>query len=287
MRSINMEQAYWERHQQADGDSNYYGEGRWVGINQRIDSFLRSILGNFHWEPPTRNWLGPGREGNWVKFGDFDDRYIIPLAAVMTFSLIWIYANTTFKDIIIYLVMATGVAVWAAINKQFPASWFECFGSGYTQDAKRNIIIGILLGLVFIFISILVSLLSLGQIVGFTSLSTEPTIVFITTWIVAPLTLFLFIPYIENLTLGCFFVPSLARYWGIIPSTLIMSIGTAALHLAIYYRDYSNPIPYVLISILYGLIVYPVQLAYHSKLVGWTAHSEVNIVAYLMKIIKI
>ena len=285
MRSINafsiisMEQAYWERHSEerkldasgylSDG-SNYYGEGRFVGINQSIDSFLRRIFGNFHWEGP-RNWIGWTYEGAWTKIGDLDQFLTILCGVFFTFLVGLYFILPLFKDVWLGYIILT---IWAAFvilpNKISPErAFFEYIGTSLI-NIKHNlkIMLLILSGWLVIYL-LLVTVIFSQQILNISLIFSLPLN-------------FMIFPILETLCFSVAILPSFTKYFGIIGGLLSTSAFRAIIHLLIFQANPSH----MFMSFLFGMMFGWVTLAYKNNIFEFTGHPLANIIAAIINAIK-
>lgn len=250
----------------------YYGDGRFADINQKIDSFLRSILGNFRWEGP-RNWFGSTYEGAWSRI---NPKFIMgdiwmPIGFITLFILLLLSVNyinignteiATKYIVLSTLLIFTGIVLGLNIFNVISVGEYVY---GQHQNYKEPLKIAVILLLLSLIISFLFFGFKYQSVTNFG------------TGIIAILTVIFLSPNVEVYFFNGFMAPTMARYFGIIPGAIITMFFQTGFHYVLF-----GPIA-LLFSSIFSLINTIPTLAYQSDEIPLYTHILFNTVLFLLQ----
>lgn len=252
------------------GGEYYYGEGRFVELNKRIDRILHSVFGDFHWEGP-RNWLGSTYEGAWTRVNtDLDKMHILPflLFALIPFLFLSLVTGLETKGLF-YMMMIAIFAVGWVINYMNPQAPLEFMSHGTMVEYMRYIKSGTQGFILWTLLYLGVGQLAQQAIIPYQAVSIG--------WGVDYLTVIV-IPYIEVAFFFGLMFATLSRYIGVILGVLGTSLIRGGFHSIVFQAD---PIS-IFMSVMFGVIIYPIAASKFNKDSAIIAHIQANLLAFIL-----
>ena len=240
------------------------------GLNGRIDSFLRSIFGNFKLAVP-RNWIGPAPPGSWSVSMDEPNEIRHNRTQALFHMLLylfagWVFISTVEVQIALFyafiLVAAGFVFVGEAINPT--KSPLAYIGWGDLHKIQNYLTVGIVAAVVSI-----IGMVALQSVVPMQIGLAVGTSV----WFILFVGL-IYVPTIEEVGFRSVALPTIGENLGIIPGLVISSIIFGLFHLVLFQE-----IALVLGSVFFGFVMGIITLREGSSLPAIIAHIIIQIVA--------
>lgn len=243
--------------------SGAYNNGFFYSWNQWFERHFGRIVGDGF---GVRNWFGPSREGDWTDIDPKTFDWGVPFFFLGLLPSIFLALDEKTLTIgVIYFIFSILAYTATTFNYFNKYSLFEGIGTDPKNISKKHFLHGLIILTLWLGISYFISIVP-QQIIGLTVLGIISTI--------------FTLPMMETVVLGHIFIPSTARYTGIVPAIFIIGTFIGLLHGKIFNYNLTQ----MVLSALFSIMLYPLILKWRDSTIIYL-HMFANTLITILSII--